>query len=176
MTKAIKNIENILGAQNTNVNTNTNNIANNVSDISTNTSGVANNVGDITTLEGRVDTLEAASNPSAEPAILTIESHTADDNLTNAETGSVHTNLGAGGTITLNLPDPGDQGVNFTFAVQTTQQFRIDPGSTTIRDDSGQTIDKYKWADAVGECLRLVADENGDWITIAKRGTWSEQA
>ena len=64
----------------------------------------------------------------------------------------------------------------FTFAVQAAQQLRIDPGTATIRDDSGQTVDKHKWADAIGECLRLVADENGDWVTVSKNGTWTEEA
>ena len=34
----------------------------------------------------------------------TIEAHTADDTLTVAESDSVHTNLGASGTVTLTLP------------------------------------------------------------------------
>ena len=53
---------------------------------------------------------------------------------------------------------------------------RIDPGTATIRDDSGVTSDKYKVADAVGESLMVVADSNGDWVTIAKNGTWTEEA
>ena len=50
------------------------------------------------------------------------------------------------------------------------------PGTATLRDDNGQTADKYKSANAVGECLSLVADSNGDWSTIAKNGTWTEEA
>jgi len=106
----------------------------------------------------------------------TIESHTSDDTLAEAESGSVHTNLGATDTITLTLPASATAGTVFTFAVQAAQQLRVDPGTATIRDNSGYTPDKYKWADAVGECLTLVADANGDWVTIAKNGTWSEEA
>ena len=105
-----------------------------------------------------------------------IEAHTADDTLTAAESGSVHTNLGATGTIMLTLPASAPQGTVFTFAVQAAQELRIDPGTATIRDDSGQTADKYKSADAIGECLTLIADSNGDWATIAKNGTWTEEA
>jgi len=105
----------------------------------------------------------------------TIEAHTADDTLTAAESGSVHSNLGATGTITLTLPPSAPQGTVFTFAVQAAQELRIDPGMATIRDDSGQTADKYKEADAIGECLTVVADSNGDWATIAKNGTWTEE-
>ena len=106
----------------------------------------------------------------------TIEAHTANDTLTEAESGSVHTNLGAGGAVTLTLPGSASEGVVFTFAVQAAQELRIDPGTATIRDDSGQTADKYKSADAIGECISLAADGNGDWVTIAKSGTWTEEA
>jgi hypothetical protein len=106
----------------------------------------------------------------------TIEAHTSDDTLAESESGNVHTNLGATGTVTLTLPDSAPEGTTFTFAVQAAQELRIDPGDATIRDDSGQTADKYKSADAVGECITLVADENSDWVTIAKNGTWTEEA
>ena len=105
-----------------------------------------------------------------------IEAHTSDDTLMEAESGSVHTNLGATGVVKLTLPASASAGTAFTFAVQAAQELRIDPGSATIRDDSGQTADKYKSADAIGECLDLIADDNGDWVTIAKSGTWAEEA
>lgn len=105
-----------------------------------------------------------------------IEAHTANDTLTIAESGSVHTNLGATGTVTLTLPASAPAGTEFTFAVQAAQELRVDPGTATIRDDSGQTADKYKVADAIGECLKIIADSNGDWATIAKSGTWTEEA
>ena len=105
-----------------------------------------------------------------------IQAHTANDILTESESGSIHTNLGAAGVVTLTLPASASEGTEFTFSVQAAQQLRIDPGTATIRDNCGQTADKYKWADAIGECLTIVADENGDWVTIAKNGTWSEEA
>ncbi len=105
-----------------------------------------------------------------------IEVHTADDTLTAAESGGVHTNLGATGTVTLTLPASAPQGTVFAFVVQAAQELRVDPGTAAIRDDSGQTADKYKSADAIGECLTLIADSNGDWATIAKNGTWTEEA
>jgi len=106
----------------------------------------------------------------------TIEAHTGDDTLAEAESGSIHSNLGATGAITLTLPTAASAGTVFTFAVQAAQELRIDPGTAAIRDDSGQTADKYKSADAVGECMTVVADSNGDWATIAKTGTWTEEA
>jgi hypothetical protein len=106
----------------------------------------------------------------------TIEAHTADDTLTAAESGSVHSNLGAAATVTLTLPASAPAGTVFSFAVQAAQQLRVDPGTAAIRDDSGQTPDKYKSANAIGACLALIADANGDWATIAKNGTWTQEA
>jgi hypothetical protein len=105
-----------------------------------------------------------------------IEAHAADDTLAIAESGSVHTNLGTTGTVTLTLPASAVAGTAFTFAVQAAQEMRVDPGAAVIRDDSGQTADKYKYTNAVGACLVLVADANGDWVTVAKNGTWTEEA
>jgi hypothetical protein len=106
----------------------------------------------------------------------TIEAHTSNDTLTTAESGSVHSNLGATGTVTLTLPASAPAGTVFSFTVQAAYELRVDPGTGTIRDDSGQTAGKYKSADAIGECLSLVADSNGDWATVAKNGTWTEEA
>lgn len=106
----------------------------------------------------------------------TIEAHTSDDTLTAAESGSVHTNLGATGVVTLTLPASAGAGTEFVFSVQAAQELRVDPGTATIRDDSGQVAGKYKSANAIGECIRVVADGNGDWVTTAKNGTWTEEA
>ena len=105
-----------------------------------------------------------------------IEAHTGDDTLTAAESGSVHTNLGASTTVTLTLPASAPPGTVFSFAVQSAQQLRIDPGTTAIRDDSGQTTDKYKSAGTIGASLTIIAESAGNWATIAKNGTWSEEA
>lgn len=105
-----------------------------------------------------------------------IVSHVHSDTLTIVESMSIHTNYGAVVPIVFTLPDDAPEGTTFTFAVQAAYEIRIDPGSATIRDDCGQTAGKYKYADAIGECITLVADANGDWITIAKNGTWSEEA
>ena len=106
----------------------------------------------------------------------TIEAHIADDTLTVAESGSVHTNLAATDTVKLTLPASSPAGTVFSFAVQAAQQLRVDPGTRAIRDDSGQTADKYKYSGTIGACLTLIADSNGDWATIAKSGTWTQEA
>ena len=106
----------------------------------------------------------------------TIESHTSDDVLEQLESGSVHTNLGATGTVTLTLPSSASAGTQFVFSVQAGQELRVEPGSAAILDDSGQGSGKYKSADAVGSCLGLVSDSDGNWITVSKNGTWTEEA
>jgi hypothetical protein len=104
-----------------------------------------------------------------------IEAHTANGTLTTAESGSVHTNLGATGVVTLTLPSAVVEGTEFTFAVQAAYELRVAPGTAAIRDDSGQTAGKYKSASVIGASLTLVADSNGDWATAAKNGTWTQE-
>lgn len=128
--------------------------------------------GDITSI---VDSRDHHSIAVPVSGDVVIESHASDDTLVAGESGSVHTNLGASGTVKLTLPAAPVEGTRFTFAVQSAQQFQVDPGASVIRDDSGQTADKYKWCDSVGACIALVADENGDWVTVSKNGTWAEE-
>jgi hypothetical protein len=104
-----------------------------------------------------------------------IEAHTCDDTLSESESGSVHSNLGATGVVTLTLPASASAGTTFTFAVQAAQDLRIEPGAAAIRDDSGQAADKYKSANTIGAAITMSADSNGDWATIAKNGTWTEE-
>lgn len=105
----------------------------------------------------------------------TVEAHTADDALTAVESGSIHSNLGATDVVTLTLPASAPAGTIFTFAVQAAYELRVDPGTATIKDNSGLTADKYKSANVIGACLTVAADANGDWATIAKNGTWTEE-
>jgi hypothetical protein len=137
----------------------------------------------VSTLGGDIDSItdcRAGHNivmPSTTATLTkTIEAHTGDDTLTTAESGSVHSNLGATSTVTLTLPASAPAGTVFSFAVQAAQHLCVDPGTATIRDDSGQTADKYKKASTIGAALTLVADANGNWVTIAKNGTWAEEA
>lgn len=104
-----------------------------------------------------------------------VEAHISNDALVMTESGSVHTNLGAAGTVTLTLPADAVEGTEFTFAVQAAQELRIAPGAAAIHDSSGQTAGKYKAASAVGASLVLVADSNADWIVTAKAGTWTQE-
>jgi hypothetical protein len=104
-----------------------------------------------------------------------IEAHATSDTLAAAESGSVHTNLGATDTVTLTLPADAAEGTEFTFAVQAAQELRIGPGVAAIRDSSGQTAGKYKAATAIGASITVVADSNGDWTVTARAGTWTQE-
>ena len=59
---------------------------------------------------------------------FSIEHHVADDTLTTGETGSIHTNLGEDGAMTLTLPQDAVAGDFFHFAVMYAGELRVDPG------------------------------------------------
>jgi hypothetical protein len=107
-----------------------------------------------------------------------IEHHTANDTLTKEESNSVHTNLGASGTITLTLPQDAFTGCSFSFVVMAAQALRVDPGAAGAVYIGGakQTDDKYVWADDEAESVELIADGNGDWIALFTVGTWGVEA
>lgn len=106
--------------------------------------------------------------------IMSIEHHTGDDTLAITETMSVHTNLGAGGAVTLTLPQASATGCVFFFAVMAAQELRIDAGAAGAIYINGakQADNAYIWADDEGESIMLVGDGNGDWVSLFSVGTW----
>ena len=110
---------------------------------------------------------------------LVVEAHTAGDTLTIAESGSIHTNTGASGTITIILP-PATVGLEFSFALGAAQQLRIDPdGTETISLPSTGVpgaAGKYQVADAIGKTVRLVCGVAGNWNVFGYTGTWTAEA
>jgi len=107
-----------------------------------------------------------------------IEHHTADDTLTQAESGTVHTNLGEDGAMTLTLPQDAEEGCFFHFAVMYAGELRIDPGAAGAIYVNGakQTDNMYITADDEGESILLVADGNGDWVSLYATGTWGVES
>lgn len=109
----------------------------------------------------------------------TVEAHTAGDTLTAAETGSVHTNTGASGAITIALP-AATVGLEFIFYVGAAQELRIDPnGTETISLPStgvAGAAGKYLVADAIGETVWLVCAKAGTWSVYGFTGTWTAEA
>lgn len=110
--------------------------------------------------------------------VFAIEHHTGNDTLAKEETGSIHTNLGAGAAIALTLPQDATAGCLFWFAIMAAEELRIDPGAAGKILGCGALTpddDEYVVADAIGESVMLVADGNGDWIALFTTGTWTEQ-
>ena len=109
----------------------------------------------------------------------THEAHTAGDTLTAAESGSVHTNTGAGGAITIVLP-VATVGQYFDFHVGAAQELRLDPnGTETIALPSSGVqgaAGKYLTADAVGEWVSLKCVIAGTWTPQGYAGTWTAEA
>jgi len=106
---------------------------------------------------------------------FSIEHHTSSDTLATTETGSVHTNLGAGAAVKLTLPQDAAAGCLFWFAVMVAQQLQIDAGAAgaIYIGGSKQADDAYIWADAIGESVMLVCDGSSDWISLFATGTWT---
>lgn len=107
-----------------------------------------------------------------------VEAHAVGDALAAGESGSTHTNEGAGGAITLALP-AAVVGLKFRFYVMAAQELRVDPdGAETISDTSGAqgAAGKYLGANAAGEFIEVVCVKAGQWEVIASRGTWTHEA
>lgn len=108
---------------------------------------------------------------------LRYEAHPSGDTLTEQESGTIHSNDGASGTVTIALP-PVEDGLEYTFVVRAVQQLRIDPsGTETISLPSTGVpgvAGKYLVADAIGETVRLVGAD-GNWQVIGFTGTWTAE-
>lgn len=107
-----------------------------------------------------------------------VEAHTAGDTLTVAESGSVHTSVGASGTVTLVLP-AAVVGLEYFFRVGAAFALRIDPNgtetialpSTGVQGAAG----KYLEADADGETVHLLCSKAGQWSVMGYTGTWTAE-
>lgn len=107
-----------------------------------------------------------------------IEAHTAGDTLTAAESGSVHTTVGATGEVILVLP-AATVGLEFFFYVGAAQDLKIDPdGSETISLPSTGVPGaggKYLLADLAGETVHLMCAVAGSWACMGYTGTWTAE-
>lgn len=106
------------------------------------------------------------------------EHHTADFTLTAAENGTLHTNKGAAGTISAQLP-AAVLGLHYYFAVLAAQQLRIEPnGSEVISLPSNgvpESAGDYIVADALRETVHIMCVEDGAWAVMGYTGTWTGQ-
>lgn len=120
----------------------------------------------------------ANSLPVDRVALRVVEAHTAGDTLLAAESGSVHTNTGASGTVTLVLP-AATVGQEFYFVVGAAQELRLDPNTTqTISLPStgvAGAAGKYLVADAIGESVHLLCAIAGTWQVLGYTGSWAAE-
>lgn len=111
-------------------------------------------------------------------ALRTVEAHTADDTLTSEESGSVHTTVGAAGTVVLTLPAAA-VGLEYFFRVGAAQELRIEPNGTdqVSLPSTGVpgTAGKYLTANADGESVHLVCAKAGQWTAFGFTGTWTAE-
>jgi hypothetical protein len=95
------------------------------------------------------------------------------------ENGTIFTNTGAGGAITITLP-AATVGLNYYFYVNAAQELRIDPnGTETISLPSNGVpgaAGKYLTANAVGETVHLMCCVAGTWACFGYTGTWTAEA
>jgi hypothetical protein len=105
----------------------------------------------------------------------TIVAHTVSgDTLTDADSGSIHTNKGATGTVVINLPTTNQAGTEFTFVVQENRNLQIDPISLNLRVWSGGgTPGHVIYDDTIGTYVTLVCDGNGNWVPTTFHGGWA---
>jgi len=111
---------------------------------------------------------------------MLVEAHTADDTLTAAEMyGSVHTTVGAAGTVVLTLP-PAKVGMHGMFRVGAAQELRLDPDGTEVISLPSTGVPgaagKYLTANADGETVYLVCTKAGQWNVMGFTGTWTAEA
>jgi len=103
-----------------------------------------------------------------------IEKTVTGEQLDHSDSGSVITNAGATGSVVVYLPTFDYPGTRYTFCVQAGHNLVIDPLSNNIRcwsggGTSGHTI----YSDTIGDCVTLVSDANGNWMSTAMHGSWA---
>ena len=122
---------------------------------------------------------EGAGVAAGIPLVLSGEAHTTDDTLTAGESGTIHSSVGAAGTVVLTLP-AATVGLQYYFYVGAAQELRIDPNTTqTISLPSTGVpgaAGKYLTANAIGESVHLVCCTAGSWAVFGFTGTWAAEA
>lgn len=141
--------------------------------INTNPIGVA-----LETVTADGDVVEVMRTPLPQIAFPAGEDHAAGDTLTVAESGTLHTNVGASGAIVLVLP-AATVGLHYRFYVVAVQELRIDPdGTETIALPSTGVqgaAGKYLTANAAGEWVHLFCMTAGEWEAVAYGGIWTAE-
>ena len=96
-----------------------------------------------------------------------------------SQTGSLITNLGSTGTVTITLPEGRRIGDTFDFAVLAGFALRIDPATTSdkiIINGAVQTGGKYIEGGTINESITLVYVGTNHWAAVGEEGTWTVEA
>lgn len=130
--------------------------------------------GDITSL---VDYRDQHSIAMPDKNNVIVEDHTATDQLEHKESGSVHTNKGATGSITINMPSFSLAGTTFTICVVEAYEIKLHPTGNILLFDSGSvSINKDIYSGTIGDSVTIVMNEDGNWMVAALRGSWVQEA
>ena len=109
----------------------------------------------------------------------TENAHTSNYNLSEGESGTLHSNRGAGSAVTIFLPENASMGVYYTFSVVVAQELRVDPGDSAnlLMRKNGQDNypGEYWYADAIGESILFVSNGFNEWYPIQRYGVWSHE-
>ena len=104
--------------------------------------------------------------------------HTSNYSLSEGESGTLHTDRGATGIVTIYLPEDAAMGIYFTFSSGPTYAMRIDPGADTILLNTNSPADKYINITSpvkIGN-ITLVSNGFNEWYPLHRRGVWSHEA
>lgn len=101
--------------------------------------------------------------------LAAITHHATNFTLTAVQSGTTHSNLGAGGTITATLPQSPPKGTVFYFVCMADLALQIDPGAAggIYIKGAKQTDDKYASVTDIGDFIHVIADGNGDWVAVS---------
>lgn len=96
--------------------------------------------------------------------------------LSDYNSGSLHSNLGAGGVIELWLEDSPTAGDTYIIFVAAAQIIRLKfegENDAFYYNGSKQSDEDYLYSNTIGSSVTVVADENGDWYVTNVAGTWA---
>lgn len=125
------------------------------------------------------DLLEVIRFPNPVAAGKAAQVKTAAYTVLAAESGSIFTTVGAGGTVLFTMP-AAVVGLEYFFQVGAAQELRIDPdGTETIALPSTGVpgaAGKYLTANLAGETVHVLCSTAGSWHVYGFTGTWTAEA
>jgi hypothetical protein len=134
---------------------------------------------EVTTLNGDITSIVDArdQHSTSIPYIdrPSVFDHIIEDQLAHSQSGSVHTNKGATGSLRTLLPSFNAAGTKYTFVVAEAFDYRIYPTGNKILSEAGAVTNKSLVSNTIGDCLTVVMNEDGNWYVTARYGTWTKE-